>query len=235
LSGLNQNCLFVRASSSACGEVQSVRDTLAPFGIGLKEVEWLSHEDFCSQIAGSEKFKFIYLGAHADSFGFGEIDATALHAWEHLANAICASDCIIPGGTLFLGCCRGGIKTVALKILTKCPKIDYICGPNWNTKGSALMLAFSTFISSRERDKQEPAIAAERATHATGQKFTCHDRQELEAEVALMQQLEYLEGQQQFQSKQIASLHADLLSFFQYLRASGLAKTDEAITKRDQS
>src|ERR1051325_7913058 len=150
------NCLFVKASSTACGgEVQIIRDTLDNLHIDLQEIEWISEKDFLGQTSNGRKYSLIYLGAHADHLGFGEKEAHALHSWEQLARAICQSDCMVPEATLFLGCCRGGMKTVALKIMKMCDKIDYICGPNWNVTGNDLTAAFQAFVQSRVRRNEE--------------------------------------------------------------------------------
>jgi hypothetical protein len=156
--------------------------------VDTEVIEWISFEDFANRVSG-KKFEIIYLGAHANGFGFGESNGI-LHPWETLAAVICGSDCMIPEGTLFLGCCRGGMKTVALKILMQCAKIDYIMGPNWNSKGGDLATAFVAFTRSRLIDGDEPAKAAARATEAAGQIFTCYDRQALEAEVELLTRLQ---------------------------------------------
>jgi hypothetical protein len=195
-------CLFVTASSAACaGEVKVVKDILHNMGIELREVEWLSQDDFEKQISPDTKYDFVYLGAHADGTGFGEKDGATLHAWESLANAICATDCILPGGTLFLACCRGGMKTVALKILTTCQRIDYICGPHWKVTGNDLTAAFQAFVHSRVKKNEEPCKAADRATEACGFKFSCYDREELEAEIETLRKIQETEWE-------IRSLHA---------------------------
>lgn len=188
------NCLFITASTSACsGEVNLVRDCLNNLGIELREVEWLSQEDFEKQMSPDNKYDFVYLGAHADGTGFGQKDGVVLHPWETLANAICYSNCILPGGTLFLGCCRGGMKTVALKILTVCQAIDYICGPHWTVTGNDITAAFQAFVHSRVKKKEEPCKAADRATEACGFRFSCYDRQELEAEVETLRKIQQME------------------------------------------
>jgi hypothetical protein len=188
------NCLFITASTSACaGEVNLVRGCLKNLGIGLREIEWLSQEDFERQMSPDKKYDFVYLGAHADGAGFGQTHGVVLHPWESLAYAICSTNCILPGGTLFLGCCRGGMKTVALKILTACHTIDYICGPHWTVTGNELTAAFQAFVHSRVKKKEEPCKAADRATEACGFKFSCHDRQELEAEIETLRKIQQTE------------------------------------------
>jgi hypothetical protein len=53
-------------------------------------------------------------------------------------------------------------------------------GPNWKSKGGDLANAFATFMRRRLVHGDEPARAADCATQAGSQNFTCYDRQELE-------------------------------------------------------
>jgi hypothetical protein len=189
-------CLFITASKSACaGEVKLVKDCLHNLDIAFREVEWLSQNDFQTQMAKGDKYDFIYLGAHADGNGFGESDSASLHPWESLAFAICTTECIRPNGTLFLGCCRGGMKAVAIIIMTNCYTIDYICGPHWKVAGNDMTAAFQAFVQSRIRKNEEPSKAAERATEACGFRFSCYDRQELIPEINNVHKMQSMEWQ----------------------------------------
>lgn len=186
-------CLMIIASSAACaGERDLVREVLRNIGIGFTCVEWLSGDDFKQQISG-KKYNFIYLGAHADSHGFGEDSRTARHPWESLALAICETDCIQPGGTLFMGCCRGGMKTVAIKIMRQCERIDQICGPFWTLKDNDIMKAFHIFVETLVRGKKDPVMAADRASQASNCKFRIYERMDIEADLELLSRVEAME------------------------------------------
>ena len=186
-------CLMIIATSSACaGEETLIRTVLGNLGIGLTVVEWVSADDFKTQVT-QKKYDFIYLGAHADSFGFGQNASTALHPWAELALAICETDCIKPGGTLFLGCCRGGMKTVAIKIMTQCQKIDQICGPFWTLAGNDITKAFHIFVEALVRQKEDPVTAADRASQASNCKFLCYERLDLAGDLAMLDRLGSLE------------------------------------------
>jgi len=177
--------------------------------VATKEIEWVSKDDFYSQIPfnSSEKYNLVYLAAHADMNGFGESEGFSLHKWDDLANAICGTSCMLPGATLFLGCCRGGMKTVALNILKGCDQIDYICGPIWNTKGTKLIHAFNSFVECKFAENLEPTAIRERMTSASGQHFSCFDRQELESEVATLRQI----GNIQWQLEKLSETQSLLL------------------------
>ena len=206
---MSKTCLFLKAAAAACAQEEDlIRAHLKGMHVDMETIDWISAEDFPNRVDG-KKFEIIYLGAHADGMGFGESNGN-FYPWEALAAAICASDCMIPEGTLFLGCCRGGMKTVALKILMQCARIDYIMGPNWKSKGGDLANAFATFTRSRVIDGGEPAKAAVRATEAAGQMFTCYDRQALEGELEFLKRLQQIAWNQECISANVANLRNDL-------------------------
>jgi hypothetical protein len=214
-------CLIVIATSDACSnELGAIRQALKTHQVEATEIEWISQDDFIAQIGqpSTEKYNLVYLAAHAGMHGFGGAESSLAHSWENLANAICLTTCMLPGATLFLGCCRGGMKTVALGILLNCDQIDYICGPAWNTKGTKLIQAFNSFAACKFGENLEPSAIKDRVSSAAGQQFNCFDRQELESEVAMLRQVRYIEwGLQQLKelqvdlSAQISSLHADVV------------------------
>ncbi len=210
---MTKKCLFLKASISACAsEEEAIRANLRGFGVDVEVVRWVSFDTSCPELMG-KKFGIVYLGAHADGNGFGETGR--FESWETLGLAICGSDCMEPEGTLFLGCCRGGMKTVALKILQQCNKIDYIFGPNWNTKGGDLVTAFTAYTRNRLSNGEEPAVAAKRASEAAGQKFTCYDRQELEAELELLRRISDVE----YRQNDIYNVQTQILTEIQSLRS----------------
>lgn len=59
------------------------------------------------------------------------------------------------------------------------------------------MTAFTTYTRNRLTNGEEPSVAAARATEATGQHFTCYDRQELEAEIEFLRRFGDIELNQQ--------------------------------------
>ena len=195
---MNTASMFLKASTDACAsEIGAIETNLKAIdgGATMELIEWISPNDFCQRIQG-KKFGIIYLGAHADGTGFGENAPGAWHTWDDLASSICATDCIAPKGILFMGCCRGGMRTIALKIFKTCNKIDYIVGPNQATRAGDLVTAFTAFVRNLKKGAN-PVSATTRASGATGDDYTCHDRQELEVDVNLSQQLDEISYNQQ--------------------------------------
>ena len=206
---MSKSYLLLRVKGAACAdEFETIKALLKNFGTTFMERDWISYEEFIVTYDYSQKFDAIYLGAHADGEGFGVNDGSELCKWSDLAGALCATDAMVPGGLLFLGCCRGGMKVVALEIMRSCPKIDYVAGPNWKANAGDLVLGFNVFINTLIRYKEEPTVAAERASAATGQKFCCYDRQELAGDVALMHQLDRIESDQKKAIERLECLEA---------------------------
>ena len=191
---MSTSCLFLKASSDACAtEIDAIAVTVkaAANDATMEIVEWGDYEKFKAQVDG-KKFNLIYLGAHADGDGFG--DENNMFPWQLLASAVCISDCLEAGGVLFMGCCRGGMKTIAVKIFSECGKIDHIVGPTQVTKGGDLVPAFAAFIRGL-KNGATPQAAAALAGSAINASFACHERIEFEIEIDIARRVLVLEYQ----------------------------------------
>jgi len=127
---------------------------------------------------------------------------------ESLAAGICNSDCIVPEGTLFLGCCRGDEDGGAEDSYAMRQDRLHRWSKIWKSKGVDLVAAFVAFTRSRRRAGDEPAKAAACASEAAGQIFTCYERQELEAELELRRR-----------SDQMARTQDEVVRFLEYVRS----------------
>jgi hypothetical protein len=125
----------------------------------------------------------VYLAAHANTDFFGESDGSIALGWDDLAAAFCCAGCLEPGAILLLGCCRGGLKKVALSLFCNCSDIDYVCGPRWTVAGPDISTGFHVFIYNMEIRREQPSVAVCRASHATNYEFFCHDRVEMQEEL----------------------------------------------------
>ena len=172
--------LILQASKDICvTEVEHI-ETIAKLTKKI-ECEHMSIASFYglnTSQAGSKKFDYIYLCGHADEQCFGEGDGSSSSGWAEFAIALCSIDWLNSGSVLFLATCRGGLNSIANTLFQTCSKIDYICGPRWNVDELDLTCGFHTFIYNMEARNEEPAVAVERASKATGRHFFCYDRLE---------------------------------------------------------
>ena len=174
-----------------CKETDEITRALQELGFSVTHIEWTSIDSFKAEVQG-KKFSVLYLGAHADAKGFGHTADNASTSWEDFALALCTSECVAPDGILFMGCCRGGMKTVAIKLMLTCDKVAAIFGPNCNIKSSALRLAFRTFTQARYHDETDISEACKRATAGADREFCCFDRQQLETELDCIHKLQVI-------------------------------------------
>lgn len=179
-----KNLLIIKASSDICpSEIDHLKAIAAMFDIRECVVELRDMSAFRSQLCAGRKYDYIYLGAHASVDAFGDPDGNTVIPWIELATAFCSSNCLNPGAILLLGCCRGGLKKVALQLFFACDRIDYVCGPRWTLIPADMSAGFHIFLYNMEIRREQPSTAIGRASNATGYDFFCHDRIEMEYEI----------------------------------------------------
>jgi hypothetical protein len=181
---MTKKLLIIKAASDVCSsEIDHLKAIAGMFGISHCTMTLTDMSTFNQQLCNGDKYDFIYLGAHANTLYFGESDGSIAIPWEDLAIAFCSSDCLNYGAILLLGCCRGGLKRVALQLFCGCDNIDYVCGPRWTVTGADISAGFHVFIYNMVVRREQPSIAVHRASLGTGYDFFCHDRVEMEDEV----------------------------------------------------
>lgn len=173
--------LIIKASKDLCAaEVDHIRTIADLFGIVHETYDFIDPNAFRTAMIDRGKYDYIYLGAHADLFGFGERDGSVVMPWEDFGLALCNAHCLNRECILLLACCRGGLRRVALTLFLSCAEIDYVCGPRWTVTGLDITAGFHVFIYNMEARHEQPSCASERASKATGYDFFCYDRVELE-------------------------------------------------------
>lgn len=171
--------LILKTSSDICVAETSHIQTIANLiELDCAELTIKSADDISSGIKNGGNFDYIYLCGHANEHGFGEQDGSNMIAWPSFALAPCNANWLNADGVLFLATCRGGLRQIAENMFNVCGKIDYICGPRWSADKYDLTTAFHVFIYNLEVRKEEPAVAAERASSGSGRHFFCYDRLE---------------------------------------------------------
>jgi hypothetical protein len=173
--------LLMRASKDVCAdEIVNITSICDMFGIEHVTVNLDNLDKFVSDVATKGHFDFLYLGAHADLFGFGEADSSTAFSWPDFAVSLCVSDCLNYGSILMLGCCRGGLRAVAMQLFLSCGKIDYVVGPRWTVTAQEITTGFHIFLYNMVCRKEQPSTATKRASKGTGYDFYYYDRVEAE-------------------------------------------------------
>ncbi len=171
--------LTLKASHDVCvAETDHIKTIADLIGIECEHLVITSLDAVVAGTAGGNQFDYIYLCGHANEKGFGEADGSRIFPWGEFALALCNANWLNTEGVLFLATCRGGLRSIADTMFRVCGKIDYICGPRWSVDKHDLTCGFHTFIYNLEARHEEPAVAVERASKATGRHFFCYDRLE---------------------------------------------------------
>lgn len=173
--------LILKASSDVCAaEVSHILTIAHLFGMEHDVAEVGSNCDLYAVIPTQQKYDYVYLAAHANPECFGESDGTCLTTWDNFATILCELNCLSAGCVLLLGCCRGGLRSVAHTLFYYCCQIDYVCGPRWTVTKHDITTGFHVFIYNMESRREQPSTSAKRASDATGYEFFCYDRVEME-------------------------------------------------------
>jgi hypothetical protein len=173
--------LILKASKDVCAAETAHLLAIADlFSMATTVVEFNSTTDLQGKLPAGERYDYLYLAAHANPDCFGEADGTCLVRWEEFAAVLCMAGCLETGAVLLLACCRGGLRRVADTLFFNCCDIDFVCGPRWKATAADITAGFHTFMYNLESRREQPSIAAARASAATGYDFFCYDRVELE-------------------------------------------------------
>lgn len=176
--------LIIKASCDICkNEIDHIETIAKMFGLTPEIINLVDMVQFQQSIFQKGPYQYIYLCTHASPYSFGEADGSKLFSWEEFAQVLCATNCLDNDAILLLACCRGGLKKVADTLFLNCENIDYVCGPRWKLTGADISTGFHVFIYNVESRKEQPSIAVDRSSKATGYDFFCYDRVESEDEV----------------------------------------------------
>ncbi len=88
-----------------------------------------------------------------------------------------------PNSILFLGCCHGGLKKVALSLFVTCEQIAAVCGLRWSGTAQEFLVAFHTFLFNYCCHREEPEEAAKRAGSSIGRSLPFYSRYDSEADI----------------------------------------------------
>jgi hypothetical protein len=197
---MSKNLLILCARSDSCdAEVGLIEAVGTLCGMNICKETIIKEDDLKGCLCGrnNKKWDYVYLDTHADIHGFGDAYGGLDLKWSKFAKVVCEADCLAEGSMLFLGCCRGGLRSVANRLFGNCNQIDYVCGPRWTLTPDDVAAAFHVFIYNLETRREQPSVAVERASQGTGYDFFCYDRAELEDAVWSMEDSDTVTGNQQ--------------------------------------
>jgi len=188
---MTKRMLLVKASNDVCStEVTHIEKICDMFSISHEVIELSSLDQFMEEAQALGRFDYLYLGAHANQYSFGESDGSPSYSWNDFAAILCATDCLNPESVLLLGCCRGGLKMVAMSMFLACGKIDYVAGPRWTVTPQDITTAFHVFLYNLVIRREQPSTAADRSSRATGYDFYYYDRVEIEDSASSAEMME---------------------------------------------
>ena len=156
----------------------------------LLEVEFVEYrftslEDFETFGHSEASFDFLYLGAHGSHECFGE-KSPPYTRWADFGLKICETQILNPQSVVLLGCCKGGLKRIAIILFSICPQIRSVCGPRWSINQYHSALGLHVFLHNHIIEKEEPERSAKRTEVATGKSFPHYSRYDHEAELVLI-------------------------------------------------
>ena len=171
--------LLIRATTDYSAEVvEHMKQICNLLGIEFVLYDYVNLDDFKAFATSEGSFDFLYLGAHGSHGCFGE-RCPPHTRWAGFGLAICESAILREGTVVFLGCCHGGLKRVALILFCNCPQIVTVCGPRWKVDQFDVALGLHTFLNNILIKMEEPDCAAARTQEATGRSFPIYNRFDL--------------------------------------------------------
>lgn len=126
-----------------------------------------------------DAYDYLYLCGHGDKWALsGNMNSQQVAAsWPHLSNAVCQA--LKPNALVIVGCCDGGLRTIAYDFLVSCDNMRHIFGLAGSVLPQELMLAMHTILGGMSDDLVDGATAASRATHAIGRRVSHDDGDDL--------------------------------------------------------
>lgn len=171
---------------SACGnaaephECNGICEQAQLYGIDTVCLDIKNNKELETVLSSNGEFDYIYLSAHGCAESFGSEDGLVDMAWDDFSGLLCSSRCMSEDAILMLSCCRGGLMQVAYTLFNNCSQIAYVLGPRQSLTSADMHICFGIFLYNMEKRNTDPVVACEKIKCATGQRFSCYDRQEEE-------------------------------------------------------
>lgn len=161
-------------------------------GVDFVRYDYQDAASLESYLSANGSFDFLYVAAHGAHHCFaGSATAGPVSRWADFALILCRSQCMAENSVIFMGCCHGGLKKVALILFSLCSQISSVCGPRWTVSICEIPVALHVFLHNLVRNQEEPQIAAERAASSLGITFPYYNRYDMQTDIMIVQAYNY--------------------------------------------
>lgn len=159
--------LFIDATPDNKHPLPMIKAIAEGYGYDFSSRESYSESQILKDIENYERpIDILYIAAHGDEKGIefqdhgggtvGDID------WETLADTICLAGGLEEKSTIYLACCRGGYKNMALTLFGVCDTVCTVAGVACDLDLPTEALIFHTFLDNYRKNsdakKTEQAI-----------------------------------------------------------------------------
>jgi hypothetical protein len=194
--------LLLVASDDVPGcETSLVEQVVEPFEIAVTRVDVHTVSDLNS-IPDTE-FDYVYICGHANKQSFGgsgrSTDRKVDVEWPALSEAICTK--LATEAVVFLACCHGGLNQVAFDIFIGCDHAETVIGPLSSVTSEVLRLAFHSLVFGLECQDDDPSVAVQRASDATGKRFGLFEVAQVEVDFNFISYRDYGGYQRKYPSR----------------------------------
>lgn len=141
-------------------------------------------EHLCSGRKSDDLIDIIFVGAHSNMAMLSN-DSSGSHTltWKDFADHLCGCDGLTDSTKIYLGCCSGGFKRIALTMMARCPKIYKIAGVPCVLDAQQATLAFHGLLYGLNVEADDQQIQR-MVTPSVGVSFNIHSRLEMVGELS---------------------------------------------------
>ena len=111
--------------------------------------------------------------------------------WADFAQDLCGNQGLNDECVVYLGCCKGGLKTVAQVLMTICDGIHHVVGAGCDIDEQEANLAFHNFSFAHGRGTLSTRIE-QSISLAINQKFSIFNREEMHAEITALRSAKHV-------------------------------------------
>jgi hypothetical protein len=177
---MNKKLLIIRVTNDVLDvSIQETFCMARHYNIDVEYKDVSTITELENSLNSGKIYDYVYFAGHGDENFFSD-NKNFTASWSQIGEAICKTKCLNDNAIIMLYCCKGGVHTVAFKLMADCPNIKYVCGAKQSVSSIDLMTGFNVFIYNIERKYLDPVLAAAKSTNATDIRFECFDRTDVQ-------------------------------------------------------